>query len=184
MANNKKKLSEALLDTIGSPKKLTKKPQKNDIDVIPVREIPKIQDPVIINKPQPPKYTKKKYTKDEINKKLENYMQVSSKDFGKIDLGEFIRFFKNEDFYAGGQIIYLGFNKEKNSAFWIYTTSLIPVDGKFASRYTVFWKDITRLYKRFGRPLEIEILNKKITDLQASFNTLVKLLKSKYGVDF
>jgi hypothetical protein len=125
--------------------------------------------------------TKKQYSKEEIAEKLKGYIKVPSADYNKIDIGEFIRFNKGDDFYIGGQIVHFGFHKEKNTAFWIYTPSLIPIDGKFMSRYTVYWKDISQLWKRFGRPYEIEILYKKIVELQEKINAMTKFLRSKFG---
>ncbi len=145
-------------------------------------------DPKPVN---PPKFVKKQYTDQEIAQKLKGYIQIPGSDFSKIDIGEFVRFNKGQSFYAGGQIVYLGFNKDKNTPYWIYTSSLIPVDGKFASRYTVYWKDITRLWKRTNKPLEIEyintkleMLNAKVDDIQKKIQALVLFLYSKHGSEF
>jgi hypothetical protein len=133
---------------------------------------------------EPPKYVKKKYTNTEISEKLKGYLLVPKEDIAKVDIGDYIRFYKGTEFYSGGQIVYFGFNKEKNTAFWMYTCSLIPIDGKFPNRYTVYWKDITQLWKRAGRPYECEILQKKIIELQNRVNRITKFLLDKYGNEF
>jgi hypothetical protein len=122
-----------------------------------------------------------KYTNEEIVEKTKGYIVVPKDDIDKIDVGEFVRFYKGENFYAGGQIVYFGYHREKKTPFWIYTTSLIPIDGKFASRYTVYWKDITKLWKKIGKTYEFGLLWKRLDEITAKQEKIMEALE-KAGI--
>lgn len=185
-----KSLSETLKESMISKKHDKKKLVNRENTKKPVANSEIIKKPVInpgaIGKPIPTpnksQYVKKQYTQEEIKEKLTGYISIHSQDYNKLDIGDFVRFMKGDQFFMGGQIVYLGFNKEKKSPFWLYTPSLIPnSDGKFPNRYTVYWKDVSKLWKRSGHPIEIEILQKRISRLEEKIDKIMDFIQKYKG---